>query len=123
VSVDGLQELHNVLARAKTRSHFPKMTDEHVESLLDALRAKARIVVDIPAVFRYSRDPDDEHILNLAIACKARFLVTHDNDLLDLMKGDNPDGQIFRSQAPGLLILRPPDYSLAVRAMIAAESN
>jgi putative PIN family toxin of toxin-antitoxin system len=116
MSVEGLQEVHDVLSRQKTRSRFPLLTDEHVETFLDGLRSKARVVPDIPAVFRYARDPDDEHVLNLAIACQARFLLTHDNDLLDLMKDDNADGRALRALAPGLEVLTPPDFLQAVRA-------
>jgi putative PIN family toxin of toxin-antitoxin system len=116
MSVDGMQELHDVLSREKTRSRFPLLTGEHVEAFLDGLRGVARVVPDVPAAFRYARDPDDEHVVNLAIACKARFLVTHDKDLLELMKNDNPDGQALRAQAPGLVVLTPPDFLRAVCA-------
>ena len=39
---------------------------------------------DAPSRFRFPRDPDDEHILNLALEVGARYLVSRDNDLLDL---------------------------------------
>src|SRR5947209_19127125 len=92
MSVDGLQELHDVVSREKTRSHFPLLSGDRVETFLDSLRSKARILPDVPLVFHYARDPDDEHVLDLAIASRARFLVTHDRDLLDLMKEDSTEG-------------------------------
>ena len=36
-------------------------------------------------MFTLARDPDDEPYLNLAIAVSADYLVTRDNDMLDLM--------------------------------------
>jgi putative PIN family toxin of toxin-antitoxin system len=118
MSVDGLQELHDVLSREKTRSHFPLLRGEHVETFLDALRSKARILPDVPPAFRYARDPDDEHVLDLAIASRARFLVTHDRDLLDLMKDDSAEGLALRALAPDLIVLTPPDF---LRAVLAAK--
>ncbi len=69
----------------------------------------------MPIIFQCPRDPDDEHILNLAIVSNAQFLVTRDNDLLDLMKEDNPDGQAYRRHCPGLTILNPVAFLAAVR--------
>ena len=37
----------------------------------------------------YPRDPNDEMLIDLAVAVEADFLVTLDNDLLDLPR--NPD--------------------------------
>ena len=110
MSIDGLQELHDVLSRETVRNRFPLLTDEHVEKFLEGLREQVLVVPRVPPVFRYARDPDDEHILDLAIACEAQFLVTRDNDLLDLMNAKNPDGQIFRTLAPRLVKLTPPEF-------------
>ena len=55
----------------------------------------------VPVSFRY-RDPDDEPYLNLAIAVSADYLVTRDNDLLDLMQDS-----AFRVRFPSLTILDP----------------
>ena len=60
----------------------------------------------MPLQFPYPRDPKDELYLNLAIAAGARYLVSWDNDLLDLM-ADNPDGTAFRGRFPGLMVLTP----------------
>ena len=56
----------------------------------------------VPAIFTLIRDPDDEPYLNLAIAVSAEYLVTRDNDMLDLMK--DPE---FRTNIPRLRFLIP----------------
>src|SRR5262245_38086091 len=76
VSAEGLAEIEDVLRRDRTRRKFPLLTDEHVATFLRGLRGKALVAADVPVVVRYARDPDDEHVLNLAIAARAQFLVT-----------------------------------------------
>ena len=50
----------------------------------------------------FPRDPDDEHVLNLAIEAKARYLVSRDYDLLELMNNLE-----FQDRYPNLTILDP----------------
>ena len=45
---------------------------------------------DVPSVFTLDRDPKDAKYVDLAIAARADFLVTRDNDLLDLRKQGSP---------------------------------
>jgi putative PIN family toxin of toxin-antitoxin system len=75
---------------------------------------------DVPAVFSYPRDPDDEHYVNLAVAAGASYLVTRDKDLLDLMASDD-----FRQRFPNLTILDPVSLlrELAVQEKPTAEPN
>ena len=56
----------------------------------------------MPKVFTLARDPKDEPYIDLAAAAQARYLVSRDNDLLDLM-GD----AAFRRQFPGLTVIDP----------------
>jgi uncharacterized protein len=107
MSTEGYAEIEEVLNRPEVRKRFPLLTAEHVTTFLEGLRGRARMVADVPAVFHYARDPDDEHVLNLALAAKARYLVTRDKDLLDLMDESNPDGVEYRKLVPELRILDP----------------
>jgi predicted nucleic acid-binding protein len=68
--------------------------------------------------YRLARDPDDEPYLNLAIAAKASFLVSRDNDLLDLMKDD-----AFRKAYPDLAIVDPPTFASHVRSEVAKATG
>lgn len=61
----------------------------------------------MPKQFTYARDPNDEPYVNLALAAGAQYLVTFDQDLLDLMTQATPEGKDFHQRFPGLLILTP----------------
>ena len=55
--------------------------------------------------------PKDEPYLDLAVAAGARYLVSRDRDLLDLMN----DAQ-FRQRFPELIVLDPPAFLRAIRS-------
>jgi putative PIN family toxin of toxin-antitoxin system len=107
LSPEVLAEARDVLSRPKIRKQFPALTDEAATEFLRRAENKAVMVEAVPVVFRYSRDPKDEKYLNLAVAAGARYLVTRDNDLLDLMDESNPTGKDFRERFPQLTILDP----------------
>jgi|GEM_PF-3297070 len=67
----------------------------------------AVLIKDVPERFRYERDPQDEPYLNLAIVTRADYIVSRDNDLLDLMDESRAEGQDFRVRFPMLTILDP----------------
>jgi predicted nucleic acid-binding protein len=96
-----------VLSRPKIQDRFPQLTDDRIAAFLARISNLAIAVKDVPSVFRYERDPDDEPYLNLAIAAKADFLVTRDHDLLDLSREIDPEGRRLRAKAPQLRILDP----------------
>jgi uncharacterized protein len=102
VSHEILDEARDVLSRPKLRAKSPRITDETVQETFDLLGRLAQTVSPVPSLFSLPRDPDDEPYLNLAIAADADYLVTWDNDLLDLMHDAT-----FRSQYPRLTILNP----------------
>lgn len=99
-------EVAEVLGRPRSQKRFPTLTAERVAAFLHELRNVAVFVDPVSQVFTYPRDPDDEPYVNLALTAGANYLVTWDNDLLDLM-GDNPAGADFRLRFPGLIILTP----------------
>lgn len=102
-----LAEVDDVLRRPKSRQRFKTLTAARVEAFLGELHRRAVLIDPVPQVFTYPRDPGDEPYLNLAIAAKARYLVTWDNDLLDLMNEAVAEGQDFRQRFPDLTILDP----------------
>lgn len=97
-----IEEVRDVLGRPRIRARNPAITDEGVEAFCDRIRQVARWIDLIPDVFTLARDPDDEPYLNLAIAASAEYLVTRDNDMLDLMRD-----ALFRARYPTLTILDP----------------
>jgi putative PIN family toxin of toxin-antitoxin system len=107
VSNDILDEVRDVLSRPKVRQKNPRVTDERVDALLTRLVEKGTLVESVPKRFSYERDPKDEKYINLAVEADAAFLVSRDNDLLDLMQEDLAGSRDFRQQFPTLTILNP----------------
>ena len=110
ISPEILTELHYVLSRSHLRQSFPRLTEEKLEQLIDLLRLKGKLFRNVPRVFDLPRDPDDEPYINLAIEAGARFLVTRDRDLLDLMNWETKEGRGFQSRFAQLKILNPVDF-------------
>ncbi|MGP0062851.1 MAG: putative toxin-antitoxin system toxin component, PIN family [Isosphaeraceae bacterium] len=95
-------EVRDVLTRPRTLKKFPTLTPEAVHLFLQDLQVHAAIMDQIPHRFSLPRDPKDEPYLNLAIEAGARYLVSRDRDLLDLMTDE-----AFRRSFPDLVILDP----------------
>ena len=119
LSPDVLAEVTEVLNRPKLQRKFKTLTPELADAFIRDLTDKAEFLSDIPQVFAYPRDPDDEPYINLAIAAAARYLVTWDNDLLDLMDEATAVGSDFRQRFPHLRILTP----VALIRELSAPSN
>jgi len=84
-----------------------KMVAERVEEFIQAIESVAIVLDGFPEMFRYDRDPDDAHYVNLALAAEAKLIVSRDRDLLDLMDLTKPDGAEFHRNFPDLLIVDP----------------
>lgn len=94
ISADTLSELIDVLSRQKFDRYLSR---EIREEFLVSLSAETEII-KITEKISICRDPKDNKFLELAIAGNATYLITGDNDLLEL----NP----FR----GVLILTPNQF-------------
>lgn len=101
-----LEEVKEVLSRPVLQHRFSALTPERLAQLLARLEKFAILIHNVPETFRYPRDPDDEIYVNLALITNARYLVTYDKDLLDLMK-ETEEGRSFRHRFPHLQILDP----------------
>ena len=110
VSKPILEEMRDVMSREKVRRRFPVLTPEFVASFLRRLTQFTTILDDVPMAFPLPRDVKDEKYLNLAIAVNAKYLVSHDKDLLDLMKPALTEGKAFLAKSPNLEILEPPAF-------------
>lgn len=102
-----LAEVKDVLTRPETRKRFPDLTIPDVEEFLANISSQAMIYLNVPEEFRYARDPKDEPYVNLALVARAKYLVTRDSDLLDLMDESTEEGRAFRFKYPFLTILDP----------------
>jgi uncharacterized protein len=97
-----VEEVRDVLGRPGIRAKNPAITDETVSGFCRRVWQVGQRINFVPTTFVLARDPDDEPYLNLAIAAGADYLVTRDNDMLDLMQD-----AAFRTQYPALTILDP----------------
>ena len=111
LSPDVLMEIADVLARPVIRQKFPRLRDEDAELLLHAVRSKAELFTNVPNILQLPRDRGDEIYVDLAVAAKARFLVTwNDRHLTYLMRGDTPEGKTWRGRFPDITILNPVEF-------------
>jgi putative PIN family toxin of toxin-antitoxin system len=100
VSPELVDELYDVLYRSSLRQTFSLLTKEKADRLIEVLLLRGKLFRNVPRRFELPRDPDDEAYLNLAIEARARFLVTRDRDLLDLMRWDTKEGRDFQTRFP-----------------------
>jgi putative PIN family toxin of toxin-antitoxin system len=76
-------ELEEVLARSKFDSVLLRSRTSREKSLAE-VRRLAEVLDPPPLPEPICRDPDDDHVLAVAIAAQADFIVTGDTDLLVL---------------------------------------
>jgi predicted nucleic acid-binding protein len=86
-----------------------------VAAFVSQIEGVATFVNEVPHVFEYPRDPDDEHYVDLAVASHARLIVSRDNDLLALEDPNSADGHSFHLKFPDLAILTPEDLLARIR--------
>jgi putative PIN family toxin of toxin-antitoxin system len=110
VSAELLAEVKDVLARPSLQRQYKTLAPANVAKFMAEVEGKAILIPNVPPIFSYARDPKDEPYVNLAAAAGARYLVTRDKDLLDLMDESTPEGRDFRHRFPGLTILDPPAF-------------
>jgi uncharacterized protein len=118
-----LAEVGDVLLRPNIQRRFPDLTAEFVVAFLDRLRELAEMVALCPEVVDLPRDPKDAKYLNLAIASSARYLVSRDNDLLNIMSDPTEASRSIRERLPGLTILDPVEFLAAVRSEIERKQQ
>ena len=105
-----LAEARYVLNRPDVRARLHKLSDVAIEALFERLDQHATLIRQVPRRFVYPRDPKDEPYINLAIETKADYLVSRDDDLLDLMKWEKEEGRDFQKRFRFLKILTPEEF-------------
>lgn len=106
-----MAEVQDVLSREKIRRRFNALTDESVTVFIERVRQAADFVRVVPDHFDYSeRDSKDEPYINLAVEVQADYLVSRDNDLLDLMDWNREAGREFQKRFRFLRIVTPEDF-------------
>lgn len=115
VSEQILLEIRGSLNNARVRRKLRGITDERVEALLKRLDKLAIPINEVPRAFEYPRDPKDEPYVNLAIVAGAKYLVSRDNDLLDLISVESQEAREFRRLYPTLSVLNPVAFLREIR--------
>jgi len=110
VSNEILDEVQSVLTRPKIRRKNPALTDERINALIIRLAETATLIGEVQQHFHYERDPKDEKYINLAIEVGAEYLVSRDNDLLDLMKGKSEESRKFQERFKSLKVIDPVEF-------------
>jgi putative PIN family toxin of toxin-antitoxin system len=106
ISPHVLDEIREVTSQPKLIAKF-RLRPDRVAALLDNLPNAAVMIPSFREVWKYDRDPDDAHYVNLALAANAKLIVLRDKDLLDLMDLAKPEGAEFQKLFPMLRILDP----------------
>jgi putative PIN family toxin of toxin-antitoxin system len=106
-----IDEIKDVISRPALVKKYPVLTTDRARIVLRSLATKAIFFAQVPDIFKLDRDPDDEILVNLAVAAGVSYLVTRDQDLLDLM-----DNEEFRDKFPNLNIITPVGFLEKVRA-------
>ena len=110
-----LAEIEDVLSRPKLRGKYSVLTDEKINEVLKSIRAHAVIIEKINQIYTFERDPDDEVFINLALTYEAEFLVSRDNDLLDLMTSYSDECKEFRQRFRPLKVITPMEFLQLLR--------
>ncbi len=110
VSSDTLAEITEVLLRPNIISRLPDANAYHLEAFIEDILDNSDLVSQVPKSFTFRRDPKDEIIINLAICTGSDYIVSRDNDLLDLMTGFSDDCKEFRQRFRDLKIVEPEPF-------------
>jgi putative PIN family toxin of toxin-antitoxin system len=107
LSVELAAEVRDVLTRPVQTRRFPALTPQRVAQFLDKVNALATLFHDVPPIFDWPQHPDDNHVFNLAIRARAKYLVTWETRILKLANDSSAAAESLRRLAPDLVIITP----------------
>ena len=107
VSEQILREAREVMNRPRLRAKLAGLTEERIAAFFLRLERQAFWLREVPSKFDFQRDPKDAPYINLAVAADADFIVSRDNDLLDLMSKYDDDSKEFRQRFRPLKVITP----------------
>lgn len=117
-----LSELEEILNRDYIKKRF-NFTEEAIQDFINNLRSISEVITKIPKIYSLPRDADDEIYINLAIECEADYIVSWDNDLLDLMSGFDDTSKLFRQKFRPLKIVEPSDFIAIVEERLKKDMS
>jgi len=107
VSKATLEEIRDVILRPNILSRLPDADEFQIESFIENIINISTLIDSVPHKFDFERDPKDEIIIDLAVEAEADYIVSRDNDLLDLMTGYTVECKNFRRRFRKLKIVNP----------------
>ncbi|MEP7337103.1 MAG: putative toxin-antitoxin system toxin component, PIN family [Acidobacteriota bacterium] len=107
VSKEILAEVLDVLSRPRFKQLIPDLTPERIEAFIEEITSIAVLIANVPEEFRYERDPEDEPYINLALVTGAKYIVSFDKDLLDLVNPAVEQSREFQRRYPMLRVITP----------------
>ncbi|CAN5441220.1 hypothetical protein BH20ACI1_BH20ACI1_28400 [soil metagenome] len=110
VSPETLLEIRDVLQRPSLVARFPNTSLEQIDAFLEEILSFAIEIKNVPLKFQYLRDIDDIPYINLAIEAEANYIVSRDNDLLDLMIDFTDEANEFRQKFRPLKVIEPIEF-------------
>lgn len=116
MSPELLAEVHDVLTRPEYQSRFPALTAEGVAAFLADVTSRATLFESVRAAFSWPSHPDDDHVFNLAIHAKAKYLVTWERRILKLATESTEAAKFLQRLAPDLGIITPQQLADTLRA-------
>jgi putative PIN family toxin of toxin-antitoxin system len=115
-----LDEIRDVASRPAVAAKL-QLAPDRVDEFLEAIQITATILRNCAKAFVCERDPDDEIYVDLAVAAGAEFIVTRDNDLLDLTDSSKAGGAEFLSRFPSLRIVTPVQFMREIESRTKSE--
>ena len=106
-----LAEIDDFLLRPRVRSKYGQVRSVRTVDLVRKISKYGRWVPSVESVVKLDRDPSDSIFLNLAITYDVDYLVSRDNDLLQLS-----EGKTLEINYPNLKIVAPYRFLQAVRS-------
>ena len=103
-----LQEIHEL--PEKNVGIERGITLQIVRRLTEELLDHAALIQTFPVVYTHPIDPDDSFYVNLAAAAAAKFLVSSDKHLLNLINPAKPWSKEFRYRFADIRVLTPAHY-------------
>jgi len=98
------------------------VSDEILAEVRDVL-SHPKVRDDVSRHFSYPRDPKDEKYIDLAVEVDARYIISRDKDLLDLMTGHTDECKDFRRRFRPLEVIEPVEFLKVVSSVLRSEQT
>lgn len=113
-SKETLEEIRDVILRPNILSRLPAADEFQIETFIEHITSISTFIDSVLHSFDFERDPKDEIIIDLAVEAEADYIVSRDNDLLDLMTGYTAECKDFRRRFRGLKIVNPVEFLVII---------